>query len=185
MTNPTSCLKESHRTWGYMCMCCQALKDTLSLRQNWAHLCRGIHASCCSPACSGCSWPSPSLVGMLPSMGAHVQGERPAHRHVVLHGDLGREGGLEKSKHRMISGCFWGVVVLNEPNSYIILFIVSSLFSDFPHRIWCSPESYSRPARHTQSSWGISYPKLSVWSKSEQVQHFLVQAPSQWRDEFS
>ena len=97
-------------------------------------------------------------------MGARVQGERPAHRHVVLHGDLGREGGLEKSKRLMISVCFvgGGRVVLNESNSYIILFTVSSLFSDFPHRIQHSPESYSRPARHIQSNWGISYPKLSV-----------------------
>ena len=78
---------------------------------------------------------------------------------------------------------FWGVVVLNESNSYIVLFTISSLFSDFPHRIQHSPESYSRPARHIQSNWGISYPKLSVWNKSEPL-HFLVQAPSQWRDDF-
>ena len=45
---------------------------------------------------------------MLPSMGARVQGERPAHRRVVLHEDLGREGGLEKSKRLMNSGCFGG-----------------------------------------------------------------------------
>ena len=45
---------------------------------------------------------------MLPSMGARVQHERPAHRHVVLHGDLVREGGLEKSKRLMISVCFGG-----------------------------------------------------------------------------
>ena len=44
----------------------------LSLRQNWAHLCRRIHASCLSPVCSGCSWPSPSLVRMLSSMGANI-----------------------------------------------------------------------------------------------------------------
>ena len=47
---------------------------------------------------------------------------------------------------------FRGVVVLNESNSYIILLTVSSLFSDFPHRIQCSPECYSTPARHIQSS---------------------------------
>ena len=28
-------------------------------------MCRGIHASCCSPVCPGCSWPSSSLVGIL------------------------------------------------------------------------------------------------------------------------
>ena len=60
-------------------------------------------------------------------MGASVQGERPAHRHVELHRDLGRKGGLEKSRHLMISiFCPW---ILN--NSYTILFIASSLFSDF------------------------------------------------------
>ena len=44
----------------------------LSLRQNWAYLCRRIHVSCLSPVCSGCSWPSPSLVRMLSSMGANI-----------------------------------------------------------------------------------------------------------------
>ena len=181
-TNPTSCLKESYRTWGYMYMCCQALKDTLSLRQNWAHLCRGIHASCCSPACSGCSWPSPSLVGVLPSMGAHVQGERPAHARGASRGlGEGRRTGEKQALHDF--RLFWGVVVLNEPNSYIILFIVSSLFSDFPHRIQCSPESYSKPARHFHSSWGDSHPELSIWDSSEPLSHFLVQTASQWRDD--
>ena len=28
-------------------------------------MCRGIHASCCSPVCPGCSWPSSSPVGIL------------------------------------------------------------------------------------------------------------------------
>ena len=60
-------------------------------------------------------------------MGASVQGERPAHRHVELHRDLRRKGGLDKSRHLMISiFCLW---ILN--NSYTILFIASSLFSDF------------------------------------------------------
>ena len=85
----------------------------LSLRQNWAHLCRGIHASCLSPVCSGCSWLSPSLIGMLSNMGASVQGERPAHRHVVLHRDLGRKGGLGKSKHLMVSVWFVNIWVQN------------------------------------------------------------------------
>ena len=92
-------------------------------------------------------------------MGASVQGERPAHRHVELHRDLGRKGGLEKSRHLMISiFCPW---ILN--NSYTILFIASSLFSDFfPHRIWCGPESYSRPVRCIQPSGAVSHPELSV-----------------------
>ena len=85
----------------------------LSLRQNWAHLCRGIHASCLSPVCSGCSWLSPSLIGMLSNMGARVQGEKPAHRHVELHRDLGRKGGLGKSKHLMISVWFVNIWVQN------------------------------------------------------------------------
>ena len=80
---------------------------TLSLRQNWAHLSRGFCASCRSPVCSGCSWPSPSLVGSLPSLGASVWGERTAHRHGVLHRDLGRKGGLGKSKCLRISVWFF------------------------------------------------------------------------------
>ena len=62
-------------------------------------------------------------------MGASVQSERPAHRHVELHRDLGRKGVLGKSKNLMISiFCLW---ILN--NSYTILFTASSLFSDvFP-----------------------------------------------------
>ena len=60
-------------------------------------------------------------------MGACVQGERPAHRRVELHRDLRRKGGLEKSKRLRISiFCLW---ILS--NSYSILFIASSLFSDF------------------------------------------------------
>ena len=92
-------------------------------------------------------------------MGVSVQGERPAHRHVELHRDLGRKGGLEKSRHLMIS--FFGLWILN--NSYTILFTASSLFSDcFPHSIWCGPESYSRPARYIQPSGAVSHPELSV-----------------------
>ena len=66
ITNTTSCLKESHRNRYYVYVLQGTQKHwTLSLRQNWAHLCRGFHASCRSPICSGYSWPSPSLVGML------------------------------------------------------------------------------------------------------------------------
>ena len=75
-------------------------------------------------------------------MGVSVQGERPAHRHVELHRDLGRKGGLEKSRHLMIS--FFGLWILN--NSYTILFTASSLFSDcFPHSIWCGPRKTLNP----------------------------------------
>ena len=101
----------------------------LSLRQNQVHLCWGIHASCRSPVCSGCSWPSPSLVGMLPSMGVSVQGERTAHRCVLLHRDLGKKGGLEKSKHLRISVWLVNIWVQNQHNFYIILFTISALFS--------------------------------------------------------
>ena len=48
------------------------------------------------------------VVGMLPHMGTRVQGERTAHRHLVLHRDLGRKGGLKKCKHLMISVGFGG-----------------------------------------------------------------------------
>ena len=71
---------------GAMYMCCQALKDAEFLA--WGrikHIYVQNPSSCCSPACSGCSWPSPSLVGMLPNVRACVQGERTAHRHVELH----------------------------------------------------------------------------------------------------
>ena len=56
---------------------------------------------------------SPSLIGMLSNMGASVQGERPAHRHLVLHRDLGRKGGLGKSKHLMVSVWFVNIWVQN------------------------------------------------------------------------
>ena len=97
---------------------------------------------------------------------------------------LGEETGVGEKQASYDFSLFWGVVVLKESNSYIILFTVSSLFPDFSHRVQCSPESNSRPARHIQSSWGVSYPEMSVWNKSEQLQHFLVQAASQWRDDF-
>ena len=60
-------------------------------------------------------------------MSARVQGERTAHRHVELHRDLGRKGGLEKSKRLRISIFCLSILF----NSYTILFIASSLFSDF------------------------------------------------------
>ena len=44
-----------------------------------------------------------------PSMGVRVQGERTAHRHMELHRDMGRKGGLGKSKSLRISVCFLGV----------------------------------------------------------------------------
>ena len=146
----------------------------LSLRQNWACLCRGFHASCRSPICSGCSWSSPSLVGMLPNVGARVQGERTAHRHVELHRDLGRKGGLEKSKSLRISVCFlgmWSEMRLIPTLFYSLLHLC---FLIFFHRIWCSPESYSRSTRHIHSDWRGSHCELLVWNKLEQLQHFLV-----------
>ena len=150
MKNPTSCLKESHRTWGCMYMCCQEHKDTLSLRQNWAQLCRGIHASWRSPVSSGCSWPSPSLVGMLPHMRAHCSGWKDCTQACGASQGLGEERRTGEKQVSCDFSLIWGALVLHESNSYIILFTVSSLFSDFPHRIQCSPESYSRPARHSQ-----------------------------------
>jgi len=39
-----------------------------------------------------------------------VQGERTAHRHVELHRDLGKKGGLEKSKSQDFSLVFGGVI---------------------------------------------------------------------------
>ena len=121
MTNPTSCLKESHRNRYYVYVLPGTQRHwTLSLRQNWAHLCREIQASCRSPACSGCSWPSPSLVGMLPNVGARVQGERTAHRCVELHRDLGRKGGLGKSKRLRIS--IWVINIWVSPK------LISALF---------------------------------------------------------
>ena len=64
---------------------------------------------------------------MLANMGVSVHDERTAHRHVVLHRDLGKKGQMEKSKNLIISiFCLWS---LN--NSYTVLFTASSLFSDF------------------------------------------------------
>ena len=53
-------------------------------------------------------------------MGACVQGERTAHRHVVLHRDLGRKGALGKSKRLMIS--VWFV------NIWVQIGLISTLF---------------------------------------------------------
>ena len=62
-------------------------------------------------------------------MGASVQSERPAHRHVELHRDLGRKGGLEESRHLRISiFCLW---ILNNSYTILSIFTASSLFSDF------------------------------------------------------
>ena len=85
-------LGESHRYW-VLCIWAARHSKTLNsqLEAELTHSCRGFHASCRSPVCSGCSWPSPSLVGRLANMGASVQGERPAHRHAELHRDLGRQ----------------------------------------------------------------------------------------------
>ena len=53
-------------------------------------------------------------------MGARVQGERTAHRHEVLHRDLGRKGALGKSKRLMIS--VWFV------NIWVQIGLISTLF---------------------------------------------------------
>ena len=72
----------------------------------------------------------------------------------------------------------------NQSNSYIILCITSALFPEFfPHRIWCGADSYSRPARHIQSTGTVSHPELSVCNSLELLLHVLVQAASQWRDD--
>ena len=127
---------------------------TLSLRQNSAHMCREIHASCSSPVCSGCSWPSPSLVGMLSNVGARVQGERPAHRHVELHRDLGRKGGLEKSKRLRISIFCLSILF----NSYTILFTASSLFSDFFPQDLVWPRKLLKTSQIYPAKWGNQSP---------------------------
>ena len=121
---------------------------TLSLRQNWAHLWGESMPHAALPVCSGYFWPSPCLVGMLPNMGVSVQSERTAHRHVVFHRDLRRKGRLELASILWFQFGFLGRVIWNEPNSYTILFTASSLFSDFFHRIWYCPESYSRSTKH-------------------------------------
>lgn len=77
-------------------MCRHSEPPNSQLGQNQTHLCRGICATCRSPACCGDSWPSSSLVGMVPNMGEDVKDERIAHRHVVFHMDLRRERKGEK-----------------------------------------------------------------------------------------
>lgn len=147
---------------------------TLSLKGKTEHICvKGIHASCCSPICSGCSWPPPSLAGMLPNMDASVQGERTVHRHVVFHKGL-EERRIGESKHLMISVCFlggWSEMSL-VPTLFCSLFHLC--FFWFSHRIWVWPESYSRSTRHIHSDWRGSHHELSVWNKLRQLQHFLV-----------
>ena len=169
MTPPTSCWG-SHAGIGYYVFGLPGTQRhwTLILRQNWAHSCRGFHASCRSPVCSGCSWPSPSLVGMLANMGVSVQGERPAHRHVVIHRDLGRKGGSEESISIIISvWVFFGSQISLMPTLFCSLLQLGFLI--FFHRIWCGPESYPRPAIHNQSNRAICHSELSVWSKVEWV----------------
>ena len=102
MTNPTSCLGEEPHRSQVPCICAVRRLKNSQLGAELNTFMYRIRASCRSPGCSGCSWPPPSLVGMLPSMGARVQGERPAHRHAELRRDLGRKG-VGKSKRLMVS----------------------------------------------------------------------------------
>ena len=92
MTNPTSYLKESHRNQ-VLCICAARHTETLNsqLEAELSTFEQGIPCLMRSPVCSGCSWPSPSLVGMLPNVGVSVQGERTAHRCVVCTQGLGEE----------------------------------------------------------------------------------------------
>ena len=122
-------LGESHRYW-VLCIWAARHSKTLNsqLEAERTHSCRGFHASCRSPVCSGCSWPSPSLVGRLANMGVSVQGERPAHRHAELHRDVGRKGGSEESVSIIISvWVFFGSQISLIPTLFCLLLQLSFL----------------------------------------------------------
>ena len=62
-------------------------------------------------------------------MGVSVWGERPAHRHMVLHRDLGRKGGLGKSIFIMISiWVFFGCQISLIPTLFCSLLQLGFLF---------------------------------------------------------
>ena len=72
-----------------------------------------------------------------------------------------------------------------DPKEFLHYFIHCFIFVFwfFSHRIWCGPESYSRPVRCIQPSGAVSHPELSVWNKLDCLLPFLVQATSQWTDD--
>ena len=128
----------------------------LSLRQNSAHLSREIHASCRSPVCSGCFWPSLSLVGMLPNMGVSVQGERTAHRHVVLHRDLGKKGKLEKSKQASYDFNFFVFGSSITPTLFYSLLHLCFLIFFPQHLLW--PRKLLKTSQIYPVKWGSQSP---------------------------
>ena len=105
MTHPTSCFWGDLQRTQVLCIC--ALKQLKTLTsQVEAELNRFVWGN-------PCLMPLSSLLLVFLAFtfsgrdalkhGCSVQGERTAHRHVVIPRDLGRKGGLEKSKRLMIS----------------------------------------------------------------------------------
>ena len=157
MTNPTSCLKESHRNQ-VLCICTARHTETLN-SQLEAELGTFVQGNPCFMLLSCLPWVFLAFI---------FSGRYSKREASILWFQLG------------FSFLFFFFFY---SNPYTTLFIAPSLFSDFPHRIQCSPESYSKPARHFHSSWGDSHPELSIWDSSEPLSHFLVQTASQWRDD--
>jgi hypothetical protein len=104
--------------------------------------------------------------------------------HGASHGPEG-EGALGKSNKLWLQfGLSLGPKLTN---SYNILFTTSeriSFVSDHSHRIQCGTESDSSPDSQVQADGGRSLPGLFLWNKSVCILSFLVQATSEWRDEF-
>ena len=170
MTAPTSCCGESHR-FGVVCICAARHSKTLNsqLEAELGTFVQGIPRL----------MPLSSLLWVFLAFtfsgreaskhGCTCSGWKACTQARGASWGLGEETGVGEKQASYDFSLFWGVVVLKESNSYIILFTVSSLFPDFSHRVQCSPESNSRPARHIHSSWGVSHHELSVWDKLEQL----------------
>ena len=131
-TTPTSCWGES-RSYRVVCICAARHSKTLN-SQLEAELSTFVQGNPCLMPLSRLLWVFLAFTFSgrdAPKHGCGVQGERTAHRHVVLHWDLGRKGRLEKRKCFMSSVWFVNIWVQNFSNFYSVLFTISALFSYF------------------------------------------------------
>ena len=182
MTASTSCWGESHRYW-VVCICAARHSRTLN-SQLEAELSTFAQGNPCLMPLSSLLWVFLAFTFSGRDASKHgweCSGWKACTQARGASQGLGEERRTGEKQTSMISiFCLW---ILN--NSYTILFIAPSLFSDFffPHRIWCGPESYSRPVRCIQPCGAVSHPELSVWNKLEHLLPLLVQATSQWTDD--
>ena len=185
MTTPTSCCGESHR---YRVVCIWAARHSKTLNsQLEAELSTFVQGNPCLMPLSSLLWVFMAIAFSGRDASKHeckCSGWKVCTQAVELHRDLGKRGGLEKSKSLRISIWFlgvWSEMSLIRTLFYSLLPLCFLVF--FSHRIWCGPESYSRPVRCIQPSGAVSHPELSVWNKLECLLPLLVQATSQWTDD--